>query len=288
MENKLQEFYKFLKKTKGLSDRTIYFYLNYHRHFRKQQLTQGNISRYIQRNNNNSVCRGYIKAYLEFLKKDKEFELPKTKSGSSKRRMMRELTKREIKKIREMAYNTNTRDGILFDILYWGALRRAEVLSIKTNSFLWDRWFENPKHFCELKVIGKRNKERKVLVHPKAVKEILRLYYQKGVLTPYMKPNDILDKLNSMEDDLFKRMTEIKVWRIVKKYSNKALNRDIRTHDIRKNRATEMAENGVPLKDIQKYLGHSGLTTTEIYLFSNEEKSLQRIKDFTTKEDQEK
>jgi integrase/recombinase XerD len=86
-------------------------------------------------------------------------------------------------------------------------------------------------------------------------------------------------KLNSMDDLLFKKLSEWIVWKIVNYYSKKYLKRDIRTHEIRHARATQLEEDGASIKDIQRYLGHSSLTTTEIYLHSSESKSLEKIKE---------
>lgn len=280
----VEEFVNYLKKTKGLSDKTIYHYLTYHRTFMNWKLLQQNINKFLQKKNNNSVCRGYLKAYLEFLGKEKEFDIPKAKSGSARKRLMRPVTKKEIERIRETAYNKKKKDGILLDLLYFGALRRAEIRSIKVNSFDWEKWFENPEQFCEFRVIGKRDKERKVLVHPRAIRELLSIYYDKGILTPYMEVSDVIEKLSAMNDLLFEKTSEWSVWNVVQKYSKMVLNREIRPHDIRKNRATEMMEKGVPIKDIQIYLGHSSVSTTEIYLQSDASKSLDRIKLYSEKE----
>ena len=278
MTDKITEFHEYLKQIKGLSDRTIYHYFTYHRHFRNMELTQENINKFVISKGNNSVCRGYLKAYLEFLKKSREFELPVVKSGSKKRKLIRPITKIEINKLRDYAYLTKKRDGIIIDLLYYGALRRAEIQTIKVNSFNWAEWFRDPEQFCEFKVIGKRNKERKVLVHPKAIKTLLGIYYEKGILTSFMSPKEVLQKLSLMDDMLFKNMSEWKVWKIVKKYSTKYLKRDIRPHEIRHARATELELNGASIRDIQRYLGHTNLVTTEIYLHSDENKSLENIK----------
>lgn len=160
-------------------------------------------------------------------------------------------------------------------------MRRAEILTIKTNSFDWAKWFEDPEQFCIFNVVGKGNKERSVLAHPQTIKFILEIYYNKKIISNFMQPQDIIEKLNSMDDPLFYKISEWKVWKIVKKCSTKALNRDIRTHEIRHTRATELEEKGASTRDIQRYLGHSSLMTTEIYLHSDESKSLERIKELS-------
>jgi len=120
-----------------------------------------------------------------------------------------------------------------------------------------------------------------VLVHPKATQTILEIYFEKGILTPYMEPEDVIEKLNAMGDLLFPKISDWSIWRRTKMYSNKVLNRDIRPHEIRHARATELEEGGASMRDIQRYLGHSHTITTEIYLHTDEGKSLERIKDLS-------
>ena len=98
-----------------------------------------------------------------------------------------------------------------------------------------------------------------------------------------MKPDEIIEKLNSMDAPLFKKLSEWGVWGIVRKHSTERLKRDIRPHELRHARATELEENGASIKDIQKYLGHASITTTEIYLHSDESKALDRIEDLSEK-----
>jgi len=233
MANQTTGYIEHLKKIKGLSERSIYHYLTYHRHFMDQEITQDNITKFITSKSNNSVCRGYMLSYLEFLKKDQEFEIPKAKSGTTKKRLIREITPKEMEKIITYGYKQRKRNGLILDLLYYGALRRAEILSIKTNSFNWGKWFADPIQHMEFKVIGKGNKERKVLANIKAIKSLLQLYFNKGIINAFMKPQDIIEKLNSMNDPLFNRLSEWKVWEIVKRCSTRALQRDIRTHEIR-------------------------------------------------------
>ena len=98
MGDQLQEFYNHLKKIKGLSDRTIYHYLSYHKHFMHKDLTQLTITRFITSKNNNSVVRGYMKSWLEFLKREKEFDLPIAKTGTVKRRLVRDISRSEMER----------------------------------------------------------------------------------------------------------------------------------------------------------------------------------------------
>lgn len=279
----LQDFHDYLKKTRGISDRTIYNYIStYYRHFVNQDLTQKNIDKFIQSKNNCSMARGFMKSYLEFLKKHKEFDLPERKTGRTKKRIIRPISNNEVKAIRKYCYSNKMREGVMFDLLYYGALRRSETLTIKTNSFDWDNWFKDPDEFCFFKVIGKGKKERNVLVHPDAIRFILDLYLNKGLINDHMNKEEIIIKLNSIDDQLFD-MGEWNIWRIIKRNSKHALGRDVRPHEIRHARATELLNNGASIRDVQQYLGHSNVAITEIYLHTKEKVSLNRIKNISKK-----
>ena len=278
-----QDYCDYLIKIKGLSNRTAYHYLTYHRYFIDHPLSQESINAFIKSKNNNSVCRGYMKSYLEFLKRDREFDLPIVKSGSKKKKLIRPVSKSEIKKLRDCAYLSKARDGIIIDLLYYGALRRSEPLTIKVNSIDWGAFFVKPNNYGKVRVVGKGKKERIVLVHPKAITTLLQIYLDLKIINGFMKPDEIIEKLNSMDAPLFKKLSEWGVWGIVRKHSTERLKRDIRPHELRHARATELEENGASIKDIQKYLGHASITTTEIYLHSDESKALDRIEDLSEK-----
>lgn len=281
--DQVQQFHDFLKKTRGLSDRSIFLYLStYYRHFVDQDLTQKNINKFIESKNNCSVARAFMKSYLEFLGRDKEFDLPKAKTGRVAKRIIKDLSTVEVKAMRKQCYNNNVREGILFDLLYWGALRRTEILTIKTNSFNWDLWFDDPDDFCLFKVLGKGKKERNVVVHPHAVKKILKAYLDRGLINNHMAREDIIIKLSSIDDPLFK-MGEWNIWRIIKRNSQRSIKRKIRPHEIRHSRATHLLESGASIRDIQQYLGHSTIATTEIYLHTKPKVSVERIKNISRK-----
>lgn len=278
MSETLQQYCDYLKKIRGLSDTSVFHYLKYHRHFMNTPLTQENINKFVASKKNNSVVRAYMKSYLEFLEGDKEFDLPVVKSGTKSKRLIRPVSMAEINEMRSEAYKRKARDGLIIDLLYWGALRRAEILTIKVNSFYWGDFFANPDEYGKVRVVGKGKKDRIVLVHPKAMQTLLGIYFDKKILTNFMQPAEMIQKLNSMGEVLFKKLSEWSVWKVVQYYSTKHLKRDIRTHEIRHARATQLEEDGASIKDIQRYLGHSSIMTTEIYLHSLESKSLENIK----------
>jgi len=281
--NEVQEFHDYLINTKKLSEITVRHYFSYYRHFRNLPLTQKSINSFAQKKKNNSVVRGFLLSYIDFKGMRKVLDPPPKPTGAKKTRLIRDITPSEVESISKYCYKRKISEGILFDLVYFGGLRRGEVLSICVNSFNWERWFQDIEQFCYMRVIGKRNKQRDVLVPPRAIKEILNIYFAKGLLTGNMEPADIVSKLSNMAEVLFKDMTVYKVWKIIKRNSMRAIKRGVRTHEVRHARATELERNGARVRDIQKYLGHSNLATTEIYLHTDEAKSLRNIGEISKK-----
>lgn len=218
-------------------------------------------------------------SYLEFLKKEKEFDIPKAKSGTTKRRLIRRISHEEMEKIIAYGYSQKKRNGLILDLLYYGALRRFEINTISVDLINFGKWFdEGCDGLCEMSVIGKGDKERIVLVHSRTIKIILNIYLKNGIITKFMEKDQIIHKLKNMAEPLFRKVNEKTIYKIARVSAEKSIGRSIRTHEIRHARATYFEENNVSVRDIQKYLGHGDLKTTEIYLHSDEGKSLERIK----------
>jgi len=167
----------------------------------------------------------------------------------------------------------------MIELIYYGALRRFEVCTIKYNGIGWDEWFDDPSQFCEVKVMGKGRKERIILIPPHSVETIIDFQFKNGQLYPNIQPMEVLKTLKSLDGTLFKPINERIIYGKVRAYAEKSLNRSIRTHQLRHARATHLEEKGVPIRDIQNYLGHSKLQTTEIYLHATQKQSLQRIRE---------
>jgi integrase/recombinase XerD len=109
---------------------------------------------------------------------------------------------------------------------------------------------------------GKGSKERIVYLYPKALEEV------KGYLAGTRKT---LLGSRKAETALFvnhrgERLTRQWVWNILKTYSKKAgIDTRITPHTLRHSFATHLLQNGASLRHVQELLGHSSISTTQVY-----------------------
>ncbi|MGI9533591.1 MAG: site-specific tyrosine recombinase XerD [Thermodesulfobacteriota bacterium] len=145
------------------------------------------------------------------------------------------------------------RDSAMLEVLYASGLRVSELTELTLSDL-------NEEHGY-LIVFGKGSKERLVPIGQislKKVKDYLSL----------SRPSLIKNKIS---DYLFitrrgSNFTRQGFWKIVKNYSNKVgIKKSISPHTIRHSFATHLLENGADLRTIQMLLGHSDISTTQIY-----------------------
>lgn len=152
------------------------------------------------------------------------------------------------------------RDLALLSVFYACGLRRDELINLKVLDIDF--------HQSQLKVLGKRNKERIIPIAPELIK-ILRSYI------------DERGQVNSSEPFLFltgkaQKMYPSLVYEIVKNYLSKVTTMEKRSpHVLRHTFATHLLNEGANLQSIKDLLGHASLATTQIYTHT----SLEKLKD---------
>lgn len=277
-------FLSWLRDTKGLGEMTLYLYYTYYKELKQlPNFDQENLEKVIQKRKNNKLVRATINQLLEFLGTQGiqiAFKMPPQPTGKQKKRIIRNYSSEEISTMRKACYGKNTQTGILFDLLYYGALRRSEIVNIKINDFDWYSFFTEENKNFGLKIYGKGKKERFVLIPATIFKDLIGIFLQKQLINPHMDKDQILTILRNNNNKLFKNIYDgWKVWQIINKISKKLFDPPMRPHEIRHYRATELQNRGINIRDIQHYLGHANPQITEIYLHTTAKTSLGNIRD---------
>lgn len=166
------------------------------------------------------------------------------------------LSLREINLLLDKANfksNLGLRDLAILELLYATGLRVSELIYLKID----DINMEN----CMLKCLGKGSKERIIPFGSKAYQS-LRLYLDKVRQKLVKNPNKDILFLNSRGE----RLSRQGIFYLVKKYVRKAgIEKKVTPHTLRHTLATHLLENGADLRSVQEMLGHSDISTTQIY-----------------------
>jgi len=275
-----ESFKKYLSDELRLGHRTIKIYMFYYSHFNPLNLSSDYVYNFILKHKNNVAVRAFIKNYLNYQQIDmNNFRLPKSPSGRKIKRVYRDISKEDIRKMRYHFYKQSFKYGLVFELIYQGALRRFEILSIKLNSFDWNTWLDDIESFCRLKILGKGKKERVVLIDPETANKIVNYYIEKNSWNTIEEIKDGMNRdvllfVKASGDQLI----EQNVYYYIKTNSRKALKtRDVRPHELRAYRAIELEEKGTPINEIKEYLGHSKITTTALYLKKSKKRVIDNI-----------
>lgn len=149
------------------------------------------------------------------------------------------------------------RDSLIYMLLIGCGLRRAECARLMLSDVDLSE--------CELLVHGKGNKQRSVGI-PKQVIEHLNIYlvdirgFQAGPLIVKFNKDDEPVQ-SSIKDDINKCLTPAAINYILKKRL-----KTLKPHDLRAEYATALIEAGHSLNTVKDLLGHSSVTTTQIYI----------------------
>ena len=145
------------------------------------------------------------------------------------------------------------RDKAILETLYATGMRVSESADLKTNNVNLDIGF--------LRCIGKGNKERVIPLGKKAIHSINRyLEFSR----PYFLKDKTCEYLFISRSGA--RLSRQSVWKLIKRYAKEAkIKKPIKVHTLRHSFATHLLERGADLRSVQEMLGHSNISTTQIY-----------------------
>lgn len=275
---KIKDFETFLKFERNFSDNTVDAYLRDIKKLKDYaelhldslgplKITYENIQEYLfqlskQKFSERTQARwiSSIKSFFKYLVDDEMREdnpatllegpklglyLPDTLSFEDVERIIQAIN---------LSTDLGRRNLCMIEVLYGCGLRVSELINLKISNI-------NFKEFY-LKVEGKGDKSRFVPLAAFTVK----------LIRDYIDTVRSKNKINKKHEDLLflnsrgALMSRVIVFIIIKELTEKAgINKKISPHTFRHSFATHLLQNGADLRYIQEMLGHSSITTTEIY-----------------------
>ena len=198
-----------------------------------------------------------VKGFYKFLYRQsliKEFPFKNIEYPFIPKKLPEFLTKEEIKKMLNANFGDNfegVRNKALLELLYASGLRISEIAYIKLENFNFEMNFT--------KVSGKGSKERIVPFGKSAKEYILKYLAERQKLIMGNKSFLFITRRGNP-------LTRQGLWKIIKKIAMvSGINKNITPHTIRHTFATHLLAGGADLRSIQQMLGHSDISTTEIY-----------------------
>jgi len=280
MEKQIKLFLEFIQNDKKLSENTLQSYkrdiLQYEEYVNKNRLnyvkvTQNDIKTYLNYLNeigkkSSTISRNLasIRSFYHFLIRNRKVKRDPTEDVQSpkvEKRVPNILTSQEVELLLEQPKDIDLkgiRDKAMLEFAYATGMRVTEIISLNIDDINVEEGYA---------VCKTGSKNRNVPLGSLSLK----------ALTDYINEARTVLIKNENEKALFvnvngKRLTRQGFWKIVKFYKEQAhISKDITPHVLRHSFATHLLQNGADLKAIQTMLGHSDISSTQVYMqFQNE------------------
>ena len=161
------------------------------------------------------------------------------------------------------------RDRAMIEVLYACGLRISELLTLLLREIYFKEEF--------IRILGKGSKERLVPISARALNWINKyLELSRPVLDKFQRSNGVAF-LNKRGTGL----SRMGFWKILQKYTQESgIRKEIHPHTFRHSFATHLLEGGADLRAVQEMLGHSDISTTQIYTHLDRSYLQQEYKDY--------
>ena len=205
-----------------------------------------------------------IKSFFIFLEDEKIISsnpVKFLKFPKLQRKIPKTLNQEIIDTMLDNSKNLSLRDSTIIELIYATGIRASELINIKITDIDFNE--------ATLRILGKGSKERIIPIHNLALKLIAK-YWKNEIYNhnKLVKNKNIKFKRDFLFLNIHgKKLTRQGLWYIIKTISKK-LGLDINKispHILRHTFATHLLYNGVPLRHLQELLGHSNISTTQIY-----------------------
>lgn len=158
----------------------------------------------------------------------------------------------------DLTTETGLRDRAIIELLFSGGLRVSEIVKLNRDSINLER--------REFMIRGKGNKDRPIFISEAAADRVSEYL---AARTDSLVPLFLNNSKNQTSPDVsgnFRRLTARSIERIVQKYAKLAgITKHVSPHTLRHSFATDLLMNGADLRSVQAMLGHSDISTTQIY-----------------------
>ena len=275
MERQLKFFFNFLENDKKLSDNTLQSYKRDLKQFKKyleeeeihyNRVKEEDIQNYIKelqdegkKASSISRCIASIRSFYQFVLKNRKIKNDPTANIQSKKKKKRTpsvLTSKEVELLLKQPDNVDLkgiRDKAMLEFAYATGMRVTEIISLNIDDV----------NLEEAYVICKTGSKQRVIplgtMSLKALKEYIE--DARKILIKSDNEKALFVNINGG------RLTRQGFWKIIKYYKEQAhITKDITPHVLRHSFATHLLQNGADLRAIQTMLGHSDISSTQVYM----------------------
>ena len=280
MEKQLKLFFEFLENDKKLSNNTLQSYKRDLKQFKqyidKKEVSYNKANEEVMQNyieyleklgkkpSTISRCIASIRSFYQYELKNKKIKKDPTKNIQSpkvEKRTPCVLTSKEVELLLEQPKDVDLkgiRDKAMLEFAYATGMRVTEIISLDIDDINFKEGFVNCRKAKKARIIplGKMS--------IKALKEYVD--HARDILIKDENEKALFVNVNCQ------RLTRKGFWKIIKYYNEQAhIEKDITPHVLRHSFATHLLQNGADLKAIQTMLGHSDISSTQVYMqFQND------------------
>ncbi|MDI2588441.1 MULTISPECIES: site-specific tyrosine recombinase XerD [unclassified Psychrobacillus] len=216
-----------------------------------------------------------IRSFHQFLLREKvttkdptiHLELPQIEQKLPNFLSVEELTK--LLDSIDLSKPQGVRDLAMFELMYASGMRISECLNLDLEDLHLTMGF--------VRVFGKGGKERIIPLGGAAIRACER--YLEEARPKLLKQAERTDAIFISQRG--KRLTRQGIWKLLNKHVQSAgIQKDITPHVLRHSFATHLIENGADLRAVQEMLGHSDISTTQIYTHVSKKRLKEVYKQF--------
>ena len=285
MEKQINNFLEFIQNDKKASDNTLQSYRrDIEQYYRYVEINKINyvkvdseqVSDYLEymkglgkKSSTISRSLASIRAFYQYLLRNKKIKRDPTEGIQSPKidkRVPTVLSAQEVELLLEQPKGVDLkgiRDKAMLEFAYATGMKVTEIISLNIEDI----------NFEEGLVMCKVGEKQRNIPLGNLSKEALKDYVENA--RPILIKDDSVTALFVNTNG--HRLTRQGCWKIIKYYKEQAhITKDITPHVLRHSFATHLLQNGADLKSIQLMLGHSDISSTQVYMQFQDE-SLQNI-----------